>query len=172
MMERIREVANHHVLAPQLFFGEGAERGVLSSREGFMAVVMRRYDTGVWPEGIGQLNLVDSIPDSDDYYMLETVPGPAWFAAMQIDLRDSIPSYALLESLGVDFASLEEIGISFEGLIAMNMAHLGLLADAEPEQVLGGGQGSQRRPELLFHNYQSEEGGPVAQESQQDMSLA
>ncbi|OAJ35516.1 hypothetical protein [Piscirickettsia salmonis] len=71
MVERIRGIANDHVLATQLFFGEDAEQGLLSSREGFMAAVMRRYDTGVWPEGIGQLSLADSIPDPEDYFMLE-----------------------------------------------------------------------------------------------------
>ncbi|QGP58769.1 hypothetical protein [Piscirickettsia salmonis] len=142
MIERIREIATRRVLAPQLFFGEGAERGVLSSREGFMAAVMRRYETGEWPEGIGQLNLVDSIPAPEEYFTLETVPGPDWFRVMDIDLINSTPSYDYLVLLGVDFEELEARGISYEGLIAMNMAHLGLLADAEPERAPGEGPAS------------------------------
>ncbi|AKP73374.1 hypothetical protein Psal006b_02289 [Piscirickettsia salmonis] len=142
MVERVRELATHRALAPQLFFGEGAEQELLASRESFMAAVMRRYETGEWPEGIGQLNLDDSIPAPEEYFTLETVPGPDWFRVMDIDLINSTPSYDYLVLLGVDFEELGARGISYEGLIAMNMAHLGLLADAEPERAPGEGPAS------------------------------
>ncbi|ALA24415.1 hypothetical protein AVI51_15385 [Piscirickettsia salmonis] len=250
MMERIREVANHHVLAPQLFFGEGAERGVLSSREGFMAAVMRRYDTGVWPEGIGQLNLVDSIPDPEYYFTLEEPvldseeelepePEPESaapaevlaylnsFVAIDQDRIFPIPP-ALTEHLPAEeYAqflekrsdllkcpiSLDSIDVPVtvggetqaydrDGLHRWLSSHdrtpVGRTCVREiPLESIRNGyspklfeqqygdivrgsmeklpeavreQAGDRRPELLFHDHQPEEGGSVAQERHEDMS--